>query len=372
MSFNGNISIPGLVSGPAAIGPDADNLSPSTGSIIHSSTLTFAGAGNIAVNGMFAVRAWRLACWNRKLRAISTSSTQTASNFVWLRFRCRALSPHGRNHRPLFPAPMAFIRPAQHVWTNNGTWLYQGFINVPNLTSVVLPAIHQYHRRALTLAYNGQLGHSSAFSYSSATTAAVVFLSYLNTLPTVFPSNAVTITGPNFAPRSNGGPFFVNFANGTAAAQWPVRGRRRYLSGQSEQQSRPVWGTTPWPSRSTIVPGSRLMTMSCLPALVAPPVWVRASSPSPPAGTISISASPTAAVVPVPTVPTPTAGLVSSPAPGTAGNNTGSGNGLIYRIDQGPNDPLGNTTNSGNAANYTVPTITAPATCLPTLLPAWS
>ena len=40
---------------------------------------------------------------------------------------------------------------------------------------------------------------------------------------------------------------------------------------------------------------------------------------------------------------------------GTGGNNTGGGNGLVYRVDNGPNDPLGNTTNNGSAASYKVP-----------------
>ncbi len=233
--------------------------------------------------------------------------------------------------------------------------MYQGFINVPNLTSVVFPQFTNTTAANMTLAYNGQLATTPAFSYSSATTAAQL-LTYLNTLGTTgnFPSNAVTITGPNFAPAANGGPFFVNFANGTAAAQllsvvgggisqaslnYNPTGLGYYSLAKSIDDS--AWITV---DNNVVLTSTGCSTSVGTGELTLTAGWhnidIRVANGGGGAGANGSN----------------TNGWVGFFTGGTAGYNTGGGNGLIYRIDQGPNDPLGNTTNSGNAANYTVPT----------------
>ncbi len=281
--------------------------------------------------------------------------TQTSANLAGYGFDA-ALYPLMGETWAIVPGTYGFYPTAQHAWTNNGTWLYQGFINVPNLTSVSFPQFTNTTAAALTLAYNGQLAAAPGFSYSSTTTAAA-FLSYLNTLPT-FPTNTVTVTGPNFGPAQNGGPFFVNFASGTAAAN----GLSLVAGGIAQAALATVPTGLGYYSFAKSIDDSAWIAVDGNVVLTSTNDSVSVGT-----GELTLTAGWHAIDIRVANGTggagangANTNGWSGFVAPGLPGTgpvvpSTGTGNGLIYRIDEGPNDPLGNTTNSGNAANYTIP-----------------
>ena len=193
-------------------------------------------------------------CWNRKRRAIYSRETKTPSTWHNYGFDAPGLSLHG-DHVLYRARHLRFLSPrAQHIWSNNDTWLYQGYINVPNYNNTGVGYI----------SFAKSIDDSVRISIDGVTNP---YALTSNTYNSSLGSGELTLTAGWHA-------IDIRLANGGGGAG---------ADGSN---------TNGWN------------------------------------------------------------GFVAG---GISGNNTGGGNGLIYRVDNGPADPLGNTANNGVATNYIIP-----------------
>ncbi len=347
--IQGVIALTSLISSPSTIGSLADTLNLN-GTITQNSNLTFAGAGNVNVNGTINGQGSQAGLLESQASGAIYTGGQTAANLSAYGFDA-ALYPWVGETSASVPGTYGFYPTAAHIWSNTDTWLYQGFINVPNLTTDVFTA--PAGNSSITMAYNGQLATTPAFNFTPATTA-TQFLAYLQTLPT-FPqgtlSGGVTITGPNFSTPVSGGPFYINFGSGTAAAQL-----LSVFSGGATISSVPTGlgylsfaksiDDDTWISLdgNVIINNTNCASSVGSGELTLTAGWhaidMRVANGGGGAGANGNNSN----------------GWTNFTLPSGAQNTgTGGSGGLVYRVDTGPNDPFGNTTANGNAANYTVP-----------------
>ncbi len=245
-TINGPISV-AAVSG--SIGADGGTLVLG-GNITQLGNLTFVGAGNVNVNGAITGQGSAAGLLESQASGNIFTGTQTAPNLQNYGFDAQ-LYPFMGTTSSAVPTTYGFYPTGQHIWSNNDTWMYQGFINVPN--------------------FNG-----TGFGYIS-------FAKSIDDSVRINIDGVTVLTSTTFNSSLGSGEL-------TLASGWHA-------------------------------------------------IDIRLANGGGGAGADGSN----------------TNGWTGFVAGGTTGNNTGGGNGLVYRIDNGPNDPLGNSTSGGNAASYSIP-----------------
>ncbi len=251
-SLGGTNTINGLISIAAVsgtIGADAGTLNLN-GNITQLGNLTFRGAGNVNVNGTITGQGSAAGLMESQASGNIFAGTQTALNLQNYAFDAQ-LYPFMGTTSAAVPGTYGFYPTGQHIWSNNDTWMYQGFINIPNFNGTGI----------------GYVSFAKSIDDSVRITIDGVTVLTSTTFNSSLGSGELTLTSGWHA-------IDIRLANGGGGAG---------------------------------ADGSN------------------------------------------------TNGWTGFVAGGTTGNNTGGGNGLVYRVDNGPNDPLGNTTSGGNAASYSTP-----------------
>ncbi len=212
-TFNGVLSFTGATS----LGADAGTLVLSQ-NINQNNSLSFIGAGNTVVTGVIGGAGPTVI--PGLVESQSSLQADFNSTIGNISGTDQVLSPVMGTTRAIVPGTYGYYPVGQHIWSNSDTWIYQGLINVPNLTNATVNYTGS-GPGSLLLAYNGQTSAAFAFDPTPVTgTTAAAFLTYIQSLPGIptaanqggNTSGGVSVTG------SRGGPFTVVFPTGTAAA----------------------------------------------------------------------------------------------------------------------------------------------------------
>ncbi len=341
-NVNGNNTFNGVLAftGATALGSDASTMVLSQ-NIVQNNPISFIGAGNTVVTGVISTTGSTVSPGltesQSSLQADFGSAIGNISGTDSVLFPVMATTSAS------VPGTYGYYPVSQHVWSNSDTWFYQGLINVPNLTNDLIN--YTGGPGSITLSYNGQAG--SPFSYDptpTTGTTAAAFLAYIQSLPNIptaanqggNTSGTVNVTG------NAGGPFTVVFPTGLAAAQGlTVSSGTATIARTSTGKGFLSFAKAIDDDVQVSVDGAIVLhSVSCACSLGSGELTLTAGlhtidmRVSNGGGGAGADGSNTNGWT----------GFVS----GAAGNNVvgngttvAYGNGLVLRIDQGPNDPAG-------------------------------
>ncbi len=131
------IAGPVVAAGPVtAIGLDGGTLFLN-GSVSQTGNLTVTGPGNLTVNGAVTGQGSAPGLLESQAPGNVFTAVQTAANLINYGFDAQ-LSPFMGTTSAAVPTTYGYYPTAQHVWSNTDTWLYQGYVNVPNFNNTGL------------------------------------------------------------------------------------------------------------------------------------------------------------------------------------------------------------------------------------------
>ncbi len=335
-TFNGVLSFTGA----AVIGSDANTL-VLTQNISQTKPLTFTGAGNTVVSG--SITTGLSSVTPGLVESQSSLAADFTSTIGNISGTDTVLWPIMGTTSSSVPATYGYYPVGRHLWSNSATWIYQGLINVPNLTNAVVNYTSA-NPGSITLSYNGQsIGPFSYDPNPNTGTTADNFLSYIQNLPGIptaatqnNTSGTVNVTG------STGGPFTVVFPTGMAAANLLT------VSSGPANIVRTATGTGYLSFAKAIDDSAQIMIDG---AVVLKSTTYSQSLGS---GELTLTAGFHAIDIRVANAgggagadgsnSNGWSGFTAGPSPANTipdANLNNYGKGIVYRIDQGPNDPAG-------------------------------